>query len=180
VTNTATGTATGAATSSNLYRVGAAPGPRQPTVRTVRAGASALDRLEAGVRDALAAITPAAAEIAARYEMDLDRLVQQQRLKEHSAHPEIGAAADPADPAALALEAPAVGVADREHLLRLRSLWLQAVGVQLVRARAAEFTAHLGRLKARRTGGAAPPRSARATAVAEAAAAFVPRGDIVI
>jgi len=167
-------------TSGNLYRVGAVPAPRQPTVRTIRAGASALDRIEAGVRDALAAIAPAAAEIAARYEMDLDRLVQQQRLKEHDAHPEIGAASDPGAIMLGAPGAPAVSVADRANLLQLRALWLRAVGVQLVRARAAEFTAHLGRLKVRRTGGAAPPRTARANAVAEAAAAFVPRGDIVI
>ena len=172
----------GASASSNLYRVGAALGPlgpRQPAVRTVRAGASALDRLEAGVRDALAAIAPIAAEIATRYEFDLDRLVQQQRLKEHDAHPEIGPVNDTASvPAVPAV--PTVSISDRENLQQLRTLWLRAVGLQLVRARAVEFTAHLGRLKMRRTGGAAPPRTARASAVAEAAAAFVPRGDIVI
>ena len=174
----------GATSSANLYRIGTAPGPRTPSSRTVRSAASALDRLEAGVRESLAAFAPAAANIATRYEMDLEKLVKLQRRQEHSAHPEIGVADEPASLQACKLvSADAqtnVSTADLEVIMQLRSLWLRAVGVQLVRARTAEFTAHLARLKLRRTGGAVPARTARAEAVAAAAAAYVPHGNITI
>jgi hypothetical protein len=54
--------------------------------------------------------------------------------------------------------------------------------VQATRARLQEFTAHLGRLKLMRTGGAAVPPAlkaptARAAIVAAAAAAIRPSGD---
>jgi hypothetical protein len=187
--------------SSNLFRVAAmfpegqrpARGAAVAQQLAMRLFASALDRLEASARAALAAALPAAAAVAHTYEAALGRLVYEQRLAEHAvAVAELGpvddttegvpnppvAAGAPAAPAALTPD-------DRAAVLALRAAWVRAVGVQATRARLQEFTAHLGRLKLLRTGGAAVPPAlkaptARAAIVAAAAAAIRPSGDIAI
>ena len=167
--------------------------------------ASAIDRAESDVRSALAALVPAASEVALRYEAGLSRLVAQHRLLEHAAKPELGNAAPAAPaapdaapdaapaaapdaapaaaaaaPAAPAAPAAAITVEDRAIILRLRDVWFRAVGVQLSRARLAAFAAYLQRLKARRTGAPPPGRAERAALVAAAASGHRPLGGIVI
>ena len=148
---------------------------QRPVPQAARAAASALDRYEASVRQALAALAPAVSDIAIRYETNLEQIVQTHRLKEHEIHPELGEIAAGAPPVPIIL-----GESDREQLLKLRTLWFRAVGIQVMRARTTAFTEYLSRLRMRRTGGAAPSRLARATAIEEASQAFQPRGNIVI
>ena len=148
---------------------------QRPVPQAARAAASALDRYEASVRQALAALAPAVSDIAIRYETNLEQIVQTHRLKEHEIHPELGEIAAGAPPVPIIL-----GESDREQLLKLRTLWFRAVGIQVMRARTTAFTEYLSRLRMRRTGGVAPSRLARATAIEEASQAFQPRGNIVI
>ena len=170
----------------------------------MQAVGSALDRIEAATRAALAALVPAAGEVALRYEADLTRIVSQRRKLEHESHPELAgtpvlnsaASSDAASSDAASSDAAsgvaarrkaqtapaiaaAVTVADKAILLRLRSVWYRAVGVQLSRARHVALGAHLQQLKAKRAGVTVTPgRAERAALVAAAAAAHRPLGDI--
>ena len=209
----------------SVFTLAALYAPPRPPMQVV---GSALDRIEAAARAALAALVPAAAEVALRYEADLTRIVSQRRKFEHDLHPELAGTGASSAPAATRLEsgaaasdaaasdaaasdaaasdaaasadaapavspagspagppagspavAAAVSVADKAILLRLRSAWFRAVGVQLSRARHSALGAHLQQLKAKRTGvTVAPGRAERAALVAAAAAAHRPLGDI--
>jgi hypothetical protein len=138
--------------------------------------ACALDRGEAAARARLAALAPAVADIAIRYEADLERLVLYRRLDEHASNPDIGPLDDPgalaglAGPGAPADALSSISEDDRETLLHLRRAWFSAVGLQLVRRRDLAFADHLRRLKDRRLGSsAAPSRAEREKAIAAAA-----------
>ena len=184
----ADGSDSGATTrSTNLYRVASqfSDGGR-PARGAVAAQLSmqlffsAFDRLEAGARGALAAALPPAVAVAHSYGAELERLVYEGRLAEHARTTELGPADSPT--AAPALQSLQSG--DRAAVLALRAAWSRAVGVQAARAQLREFSAHLGRLKLLRTGGASPPAlktpTGRAAIVAAAAAAIRPTGDIAI
>jgi DNA polymerase elongation subunit (family B) len=162
---------------TELFRATAAPKRRPGPNPTL----SFLDRAEAALRPKMAALVPAVAEVAVRYETDLARLVTYHRAQEHEAVPEIGApeAALVAEAAGVDPAAAVQGVApeDAPVLLEFRALWFEAVGVQIARRQLAQYAAHLARLKDRRLGVvAAPPRAGRAAAVAAAAARLRPTG----
>jgi len=155
---------------------------RRPPGVAATAFASHLDRMEAAVRAELAALVPAAGDVAARYEADLTRLVHHHRLGEHGAHPEIGQ--PEAGTAAEAGGADAlVGVtaADAQVLLDLRRVWFEAAGVLLTRRRNLQFAAHLRRLRDLRLGAPSSPAKAdHGRTIAEAAAKIRTSGEIVV
>lgn len=172
---------------TKLFAASPAAARRRPAGGAAVSTSSLVDRMEATVRAELAALAPAAEDVAARYEADLARLVHLRRLDEHGAHPEIGL--PEAGEAALAAGASApaesgdvlVGVtaADAQALLALRRKWFEAVGLQLTRRRNAQYAAHLHRLRDRRLGAPAPPSKAdRARLVTEAAAKMRVSGEI--
>jgi DNA polymerase elongation subunit (family B) len=188
----------------NLFRATAVARRRPPADPVAAIQASYLDRCEAEARAALAGMAPAVADIAARYEASLSRLVLRRRLDEHESHPEIGlpeagetappeaAPLGEADPLGASGDASGVsgraeedvllGVAenDREALLDFRRVWFTAVGIQLTRRRAVSYAGYLRRLKDRRLGvAAAPSRAEREKAIAAAAAKLHTSGDIV-
>jgi hypothetical protein len=150
-----------------------------------QAWASTLDRLEAETRNAFVAAVPEIADIAARYEADLSRIVFRCRRDEHASHPDLGVPDfDAGDAgAAGAADAELLGITedDRLPLLAFRRTWFTAVGLWLTRRRADAYAAHLRRLKDRRLGvTAAPARAERDKTIAAAAAKLRTLGDIAL
>jgi DNA polymerase elongation subunit (family B) len=163
---------------ANLFRATAVR--RRPAVTCVaQIQAGFHTRREAETRAALALLAPGVADVAVRYEAGLSRLVFRRRQDEHATHPEIGAgdpAPEPGDAADILL---GVAEEDRECLLEFRRVWYSAVGLLLVRRRAAAYADYLRRLKDRRLGvAAAPTRAERERSIAAAAAKLRPSGDI--
>ena len=155
------------------------------------------------MRSAFASAAPEVADIAARYEAALSRIVFRCRRDEHASHPELGApdfAVDEtaatetpdADDETAAAETPNVaedggaevellGITeeDRAPLLEFRRTWFMAVGLWLTRRRADAYAGYLRRLKDRRLGVAtAPARAERDKTIAAAAAKLRTTGDI--
>ena len=172
---------------SNLYRVTAASGRAGCRAGCRATGmaagmatgmASALDRFEAETRTKLAGLCAGVADTAARYEADLTRLVLRQRQVEHDAHPILG----PLGPGP-GVDGALLGVteADQTGLAEFRTVWMTAVGIQVVRRRTAALGEYLRRLKDRRLGvAAAPSRAEREKCIASAAARLVTSGDIAL
>ena len=165
---------------NNLFRATTAP-RRRPAVNSVtQTHAGFLDSSETGMRAALAAMAPAVADVAARYEAGLSRLVFRQRQGEHSTHPEIGAP-EAGTAADVVEEDVLLGVSEKDSdcLLEFRRCWFLAVGIQLTRRRAVSYADYLRSLKNRRLGVlAAPSRAEREKTIAIAAAKLRTNGDL--
>ena len=171
-------------TIASLFECGNATRRVAPNVVT-RAYSSALDRLEASARDAIAKALPLASAVALRYEADLSRLVHEMRAREHEVSPELLGGILPGSGLPDGIETRtnllSITEEDRKSILVLRNAIYQAAGVQMARARRTSFIAHLNHLKLKRTGGAVtPPRMERAAIVAAAAASMKPTGKVAI
>ena len=169
---------------ASLFECGNATRRVAPNVVT-RAYSSALDRLEASARDAIAKALPLASAVALRYEADLSRLVHEMRAREHEISPELLGGILPGGGLPNGIETRtnllSITEEDRKSILVLRNAIYQAAGVQMARARRTSFIAHLNHLKLKRTGGAVtPPRMERAAIVAAAAASMKPTGKVAI
>jgi len=158
---------------TNLFKAASTQGPRVNRRRNDPAASCkrSFDRIESDIRKSIVEVLPAISDVAARYEADLTRLVNNFRLNEHKERPEIGSPEANIEAETDSSDA-LLGVTsdDAEILIKFRNIWFEAVGVQLARLRDQLFTEHLKQLKNRRLGVApVPSRTERAKLVATSA-----------
>lgn len=117
---------------------------------------SALDRKEAAIRTTMAAMMPSVSEIAMKYEIDLSRMVEVYRHKEHLSKPILGSISAGSTPLSdeVVLN---ITKQDKDLLHKFQKHWHEITAIYLTRYQDQELVEYLKKLKSKRISEFVPP-----------------------